>query len=355
PHQPTAEAQRLYNRGVDAMREGAFYRASKILQQVIQDDDRFALAHARLAEAWTELDSSDKAKDELIRATDLVPDRSILPPLDALRLQAVTNTVKREFAKAVEDYGVIASSAPITEKAYALVDLGRAYEKNEQSDKAIETYQAATQIDSRCASAFLRLGVILGRRARYADAIRSLDQAYGLFDLNTDIEGLIEVLLQRAVLLGQQSKVTDARAQLLLALEKSAALENKDKRIKVLLNLSNTEIIAGEAEHAKQYASQAVSLAQANGLDNLTMQGLIDIGNAFFIKGDFPETEKHFNEALRLAQLYKGKRSEARALLSLASLRSQQGDTDAAREYCQRALPFYQLGGYRKEVTQAYT
>ncbi len=355
PHQPTAEAQRLYNRGVDAMREGAFYRASKILQQVVQDDDRFALAHARLAEAWTELDSSDKAKDELIRATDLVPDRSVLAPLEAIRLQAVTNTVKREFAKAVEDYRVLSSSVPITEKAYALVDLGRAYEKNEQADKAIETYQAATQIDSRCASAFLRLGVILGRRAHYADAIRALDQAYGLFDLNTDIEGLIEVLLQRAVLLGQQSKVTEALAQLLLALEKSAALENNDKRIKVLLNLSNTEIIAGEAEQAKHYASQAVSLAQANGLDNLTMQGMIDIGNAFFIKGNFAEAEKNFNEALRLAQLYKGKRSEARALLSLASLRSQQGDADAAREYCQRALPFYQMGGYRKEVTQAYT
>ncbi|CAN5720990.1 hypothetical protein BH18ACI4_BH18ACI4_09110 [soil metagenome] len=355
PHQPNAEAQRLYNRGVDAMREGAFFRASKMLQQAIKEDNQFALAHARLAEAWTELDSSDKAKDELILATDLVPDRSVLLPLDALRLQAVSNTVKREFARAVEDYGAIASSAPTTEKAYALVDLGRAYEKNEQPDKAIETYQTATQIDSRCASAFLRLGVILGRRLRYADAATALDRAYVLFDLTTDIEGLIEVLLQRAVLLGQQGKVTDARAQLLLALEKSEALENKDKRIKVLLSLSNTEIIAGEAEQAKQYASQAVSLAQANGLDNLTMQGLIDIGNAFFIKGNFPEAEKSFKEALRLAQLYKGKRSEARALLSLASLRSQQGDSDAAREYCQLGLPFYQLGGYRKEMTQAYT
>jgi len=354
-HQPNPEVLRLYNRGVDAMREGAFFRASKILQQAVKEDEQFALAHARLAEVWTELDSSDKAKDELIRANDLVPDRSVLLPLDALRLQAVTNTVKREFAKAAEDYAAIVSSVSPTEKAYALVDLGRAHEKNERSDKAIEIYQSATKSDSRCASAFLRLGVILGRRSRYADANQALDQAYKLFDLNTDIEGLVEVLLQRAVLLGQQSKVTDARAQLLLALEKSVALENKDKRIKVLLNLSNTEIIAGDAEQANQYASQAVSLARANGLDNLTMQGMIDIGNSFFIRGNFPEAEKNFNEALRLAQLYKGQRSEARALLSLASLRSQQGESDAAREYCQRALPFYKLGGYVKEMTQAYT
>lgn len=354
PHQPTAEVQQLYNRAVDAMREGAFFRASKILQQTIQDDDRFALAHARLAEAWTELDSSDKAKDELIRATDLVPDRSVLPQIDGLRLQAVTNTVKRDFGKAVEDYRVLASSVPETEKAYALVDLGRAYEKYEKPDKAIETFQEATKVDSRYAAAFLRLGGVLGRRSRYGEANTALDRAYNLFDLSTDIEGLTEVLLQRAVLLGLQSKVMEARAQLLQALEKSAALENKDKRIKVLLNLSNTEIIAGEAEKAQLYSSQALDLARVNGLDNLMMQGLIDIGNAYFIKGNFPEAEKNFNEALRLAQLYKGKRSEARALLSLASLRSKQGDTDAARDFFQRALPFYEQGGYRKEVFQAY-
>lgn len=354
PHPPTAEAQRLYELAVNALREGAFFRASKILQQVVQEDSQFALAHARLAECWTELDSSDKAKDELIRANDLVPDRSILPQLDGLRLQAVTDTVKRDFAKAVEDYRALASSVPAAEKAYALVDLGRAYEKNEQSDKAIETYQEAANLNPHQAAAFLRLGIMLGRRGRNPEAKLALDQAYKLFDLGTEIEGLTEVLLQRAVMLGQEGNVTDARAQLLQALEKSAALENKDKRIKVLLNLSNTEIIAGNPDQAQQYSSQAVELAKANGLDSLTMQGIIDIGNVYLIKGNFPEAEKSFNEALRLAQLYKGRRSEARALLSLASLRSKQGDTDAARDFFQRALPFYEQGGYRKEVFQAY-
>jgi tetratricopeptide (TPR) repeat protein/tRNA A-37 threonylcarbamoyl transferase component Bud32 len=354
PYTPTAGGQHLYDRAVEAMREGAFFRASKMLQQVVQDEKEFALAHARLAECWTELDSSDKAKDELIRAKDLVPDRSILPTLDGLRLQAVTDTVQREFAKAVDDYAALASSVPATEKGYALVDLGRAYEKNEQSDKAIETYQQATTVDSRQAAPFLRLGVLLGRRSRYPEAYASLDQAYRLFDTGTEIEGLIEVLLQRAVVLGLEGKATDARSQLLAALEKSSALENKDKRIKVLLNLSNTEIIAGNPDQAQQYSSQAVELARANGLDNLTMQGMIDLGNAYLSKGNFIEAERNFSEALRLAELYKGARSKARALLSLASLRSQQGDTGAAREFFQRALPFYEQGGYRKEVFALY-
>lgn len=146
----------------------------------------------------------------------------------------------------------------------------------------------------------------------------------------------------------------EAEAQLQQALERSVALENKDQRIKTLQQLSNTFIIAGDPARAHQYSQQAMELAQASGMENLTTAGLIEIGNAYLIKGSFSDAEKNFTEALRLAQLYKGKYNEARALLSLASLRKQQEDPDAARDFVQRALPFYQQGGYGKQTSQAY-
>ncbi|HEV8587840.1 MAG TPA: tetratricopeptide repeat protein [Pyrinomonadaceae bacterium] len=353
-HVPKPEAQRLYDKAVEAMRESAYFRASKILGQAVQEDDEFALAHARLAECWTELDSSDKAQSELIRTLTLVPDPSVLPQVDSLRLQAVTKTVQRDFTKAVDDYRALVSAVPANEKAFSLFDLGRAYERSEQPSKAIESYQQATQLDSRRPAAFLRLGVMFGRSAKYAEAYSAFDQAYNLFDTDTNIEGVTEVLLQRGVVLGLQGKSSEARAALLQALEKSAVLENKDKRIKVLLNLSNTELFAGNVDQAQQYSKQGVDLAKANGLDNLTMQGLIDIGNSYLNKGQFVLAEQNFNEALRLAELYKGERSRSRALLSMASLRSQQGDITGARDFFQRALPFYERGGYRKEIFQAY-
>jgi len=353
-HQPTAEAQRLYDLAVDSLREGAFFKSSKILQQAVQDDDRFALAHARLAEAWTELDFSDKAKDELIRANDLVPNRAALPQLDALRLQAISDTVKRDFAKAVEDYRTLALTVPDAEKAYALVDLGRACEKNEQPDKAIESYQEATKRNAHYAAAFLRLGVVLRRSQRFNDADTAFDRAHKLFDISNEIEGIAEVLYQRGFLLSQQGKVVEAQAQLQQALERSVALENKDQYIKILQQLSNTFIVAGDAAKAQEYSQQAMKLAQANGMENLTTAGLIEIGNVYLNKANFAEAEKNFNEALHLAQLNKGKYNEARALLSLASLHKQQNDPDAARDYVQRALPFYQQGGYRKQTSQAY-
>ena len=90
----------------------------------------------------------------------------MLDETDAIRLQAITDTVKRDFPVAVEGYRQLSTRVPEAEKAFALVDLGRAYEKNEQLDKAIESYQQATLRNDRYAAAFLRLGVALGRQSK---------------------------------------------------------------------------------------------------------------------------------------------------------------------------------------------
>src|SRR5215212_3932705 len=55
-HRPAPEVARLYEQGVEAMREGSYYKASGLLTQAVEKDDKFALAHARLAEALLEVD-----------------------------------------------------------------------------------------------------------------------------------------------------------------------------------------------------------------------------------------------------------------------------------------------------------
>ena len=349
PYDPKPEAKRLYDQAVDALRQGAFFKSSKILQQAVLDDDRFALAHARLAEADMELDNSDHAKDQLIRANDLAKNIA-LPEVDTIRLQAITDTVKRDFAAAVNDYQQIVAKVSRNEQAYALVDLGRAYEKNEQWDKAIGSYQQASQFDSHYAAAFLRLGVALQHDQKYDDAEAAFAQASKLFDVSNEVEGTTEVLYQRGILLNRQGKLSQAEAAFQEALQRSEALANNDQRIRTLQQLSYVSVMAGNVERARAYSQQALELARNNNMENLTTGGLVDIGNSFFVKGDYADAEKNYYEALRLAQLFKGKYNEARALLALASARRAQDDPDTARDYAQRSLAFFQQGGYGKQV-----
>ena len=184
PYTPAAEAQRWYLVGTTALRDGAFYQASQALQRAISADDNYMLAHARLAEALVELDYVDQAKDELLRVN--AADRATLPKVDALYLDAITATARQDSAKAVELYKQIVNEVPDAEKAYVLVDLGRAYENNNDVKAAIESYKEASNRNSQYATAYLHLGIVYGQKGE-------LDQALAVFQTGgVDLPGARE-------------------------------------------------------------------------------------------------------------------------------------------------------------------
>jgi len=352
PHQPNADAQRFYETGANALRAGSFFQASKALSLAIASDDQFALAHARLAEAWMELDYSDRAKDELLRVGELSPNRSLFTPVEALYLDAITATVRRDFPRAITAYAEIARLQP--DQSYVYVDRGRAYEKNNQLDKAIESYTTATSKDSQNATAFLRLGVLQGRKHNLAEAGTAFDKADTIYQALGNVEGRAEVALQRGVLLNDiAGKVLEARAQLEQAREIAKVVTNTYQQIKILFQLSSVAIKEAQTDQAQQYAREAVQLAQANQMESLIARGNIEIGNVYLGRGNYNDAENYFQQALEAAQHYGGRQNEARARLSLASLYIQRGETDRGLGFEEQALAFYQPGGYRTETSQA--
>jgi serine/threonine protein kinase/uncharacterized protein HemY len=349
PHKPTAEAERWYKAGTNALLDGAYYQASMALERAVEADDKFALAHARLADAWTELDYPDKAKDELLRVATL--ERSTLSQSDALYLEAITATVTRDFGRALASYQELARISPDQPQVY--VDLGRAYEKSDEIKKAIESYVEATNRDAQYATAFLRVGILYGRQQELASATAAFEKAETLYQALGNVEGRAEVLYQRGLLLDNIGKVVEARDQLRRALDMARTINNQSQQIKVLLQLSSVSYSGGDTAQAQQYAREAVDLAQANGMENLTARGLVDLGGAFLAHGNYNEAEKYYKQALEFAQRYKARRNEARALFMLGSLRIQQGNPDEALRYLEPALAFYRQGGYRKEASLA--
>lgn len=353
PPEPAPEAKRLYQAGTNALRNGSYLNATKMFQQAIRIESRFPLAHARLAEAWMELDYEDRATEEMLRVTELAPDLSRLPPLDMLYLQAIGATVRRNFKGAVENLEEIVRQVPETEKTSAYFDLGRAYERLRDVDKAVETFEEVTRRDGQAAAAYLRLGGLYGRRQEEAKAVAAFDKAHALYNAQGNVEGTAEVFYQRGAFLNLVDKLPEAQEQLRHALDQSITTGNKSQQIKTLLQLAGICYSAGETLRAEEYSTRAMTLATAEQLDNLTTTGLVDIGNAFFLRGEYGEAEKRFQQALQIARANKGKRGEARALLSLGSLLVQQGDGAKALSYLEPALAFYRQGNFRRETLQA--
>jgi tetratricopeptide (TPR) repeat protein/predicted Ser/Thr protein kinase len=350
-HKPSPEAAKLFDRGVDFMRDGAYWQASKALARAVEEDDKYALAHARLAEAWTELDYLDKANYELVRVAQLVPDRTVLPERERLYLDAVTSTATRDFAQARKAYEEIARQTP--KEAYVYVDLGRACEKAEDAKCAGDNYVMATQLDSTYATAYLRVGTLYTRQQEYQSAASAFEKAESIYANTGVAEGRAEVLYRRGYMLRAVGKNSEARAQLQQSLDLSLANGYETQQINALLQLSAVASNENDAKGAQGYAREAFGLAQAKGMENLVALSLVDLGTTYYAHGEHAEAEKYLKQGLDFAERNHAQRVRAKALINLGGVYIQQGKADEGVRYVEQALAFYQPGGYRQEAQRA--
>jgi serine/threonine protein kinase/Tfp pilus assembly protein PilF len=353
PHEPSQDAKRWYETGTNALRDGAYFQASKALEQAVAADDNYAPAHARLAEALMELDNLSRAQEEMLRATTLARDSSALTQMDALYVDAITASVRRDFKSAIKSYTEISQLLP--HEAHVYVDLGRAHENNEDTKNAIESYIKATNLDQQYATPFLRLGILYGRQLEQASARGTFDKAEQIYQATGNVEGRAEVAFQRGALSLQLRKMDEGGAQLQEALDLARVAKSLPQQIKTMLQLVYVYQSQGKSDQAQQMANDAVNLAQANGMENLTVRGLVDLGAVFFQRKDYPQAEKYFQQALEQARRSRSERNAARASFMLGQLRIMQGKVDEGVASVEEALKFYEKGNFRQEASRALT
>ena len=206
---------------------------------------------------------TDRAREELLQAMALLPDRSNLSAAESNYVDAVAATLGRNFKTAIDKYSLIVELGCETRnKSAAYVDLGRAYEKNEDLDRAIESYVKATQLDPQSAAAFLRSGILYGRRQQLPKANDAFSKAEDIYQAMSSQEGLAEVHYQRGSLLARIRKLPEAKAQLERSLAMSRASSSEYQAIRTSLQLSNVYYAMGDSNQAKAIAADAVKAAQ---------------------------------------------------------------------------------------------
>ena len=353
-YKPSPAALEWYERGTDGLRNGAYHQASKALAQAIAIDPNYALARARLAQAWTELDYIDKAKDELLAVNSLTRDGSAISPKDALYLDAITATVRRDFKEAVKAYSSIAELSP--EESQVYVDLGYAYENDGKTDKALENYLKAIPLNNgQYATAYLRAGIVYNRRQDRKSATEMFDKAEQLYRAGSNNEGVNEVLRARGTLYRELGKYEEARAQFQQCLDAARAMGIESQQINALIELSYLASTQGKVAEAENYAQQAVTFAQQRQLENLAAAGLLELGNAYLIQQDNAKAEHYFTQAIQLARANKGKVREAQGMSNLGGVYIATLRVDEGMQLVQQALNFFQQGNYPRSVSFCLT
>jgi serine/threonine protein kinase/tetratricopeptide (TPR) repeat protein len=347
---PTPAAKQLYEKGLAALREGSYFKASKLFERALAIDDKFVLAHARLAEAYAELDYPDRAKDQMLSASRIVTDLSMLDRTSALSYGAIQASVTRDFTAAIKSYEELSRLNSNDDAAYQ--DLARAYANYDETDRAIEQYSKASSLNSANPAPLLRLGVLYGRRQDLTKSNAALDKADGLYKDDQNFEGNAEVAYQRGYLLNQISKIPEAREAAQHSLEVAKLAGNQYQEVRALLLLSAVSYSSGDTAGAQPLVTQALELARANDMEDMATQGLLDLSNASLLRQGFDDAERYARQGLDLAQRYKEKGNEARANLLLGSIYIQQEDVDKGKTFIDLALNFYKPSNYRREVSR---
>jgi tetratricopeptide (TPR) repeat protein len=343
-HRPPAAALRWYEQGTRALRDGTLFTAMKEFDAAVRLDPGFALAHARLAEAAVDLDYSDKAKSEMLRASPALHS-FFLSGEEKLRLEAVYFVLMKDFRQAAAKYKELAAKVPSSERAAVLVDLGRAYESGGKFKEALESYSESIALDDQFAAAFLRRAMLEGKQRMNANAASDFDSAEQLYQTENNAEGITEVSYQRALLLRQTGKLADARIPTEKALEMARNNRDEYHQIKALLMLSYLLYNSGDTDGGERRAREATEMAQQAGIESLSASGLVDIGSSLFFKGDNAAAEPYLRNAAETARRFEDVPIEAQAEVVLEQVLVKLGRPDEALAVSKQAmLHFEQVG-----------
>lgn len=350
-YQPVPEARMWYEKGERVLNDGLFFAAKNCFEQAIAADNNFAMAHARRAEALYELGYTETAREERERTNEIISSNKIsLSPQDNLRLQAINKTILFEFDSAAKKYQELLDYTADSDKAQVYLDLGRAYERNENLPEAMESFRKALTYNADLAPANLRLGILYGRQQEFEKSSSFFSVAERFYKIQNNSEGEIEVSYQRGLLLSTRGDATQAQTEIGNSLKKAEINEIPYQQIKCLLLMSRILRSSGKTGESLSFANQAVSSARQNNIDYLNAQSLLELGTVYFFLNKYEEAKNNYEEALRLARQYKATVVEKRVLLQFGAINVRRHQADEALNFVNQVQSFFEKGGYKKDM-----
>ena len=356
-YHPGPEALSQYDNGLSLIRQGNYAEATRVLQAALSHDKRFVMAHARLAEAWYNLDFQGSAQQELLIA---LPERGRLSALDRKYLDAIHATVTGDSPGALEDYRKILDDLPSSKKSSGYVDLGMAYERAGDIPHSLDSYSQAAALDGNNPAAYMHTGILQSRLHHPQQGEQAFARAQAIFGSEVDSfgragnpEGLAELDYERGYAANDRGDSKDAEPLLELSRDEAAKIPSIQLEIRALTQLSSAESMLSQDERAVSDAERAIGLARDNQLGSWAAAALVRLANAQRFQGHLNDAEQPLQEAMQILRQSSQPRIEALANSTLASLMSQEHLWDKVAEPAQAALDYYKKNGFSEGATGA--
>jgi len=340
------EAAQHYSEGLELLRGFDAQAALEVLEQAVEADPDFALAHAALSEAWTALGYDLRAEESARRAYELAGE---LPEVDQRLIEGRYHEASAQWRKAIEtyqalwrvfpdsvDYGLRLAGAQITagRGREALATLERLHELPPPAgeDPRIDLMEgrAAYELfdyerDLAAAGRAERKGRELGARILVAEALQLRGQA----------------LMQLARIEEAEDALSDAERLFTEAGDRGKVAEVLDTR-------GVLRFLEGDLDRAEELMRQGLEIHQRTGNRKAVSVVLNHLALVEHIRGELAEARRLLAEAVEIAREIADRNAEAQYLDTTAWVALHQGELEEARELANRELALYRQIGSRE-------
>jgi len=326
-----------YSKGLDLAFTGAYLEAAEAFEKAISDDEDFAIAYARAADAYMELGYDDRAEELAAAAVEkLVKNMDRVPPSDRTYIMATQAAVTYNTDQAVESYSEFIAEYPDDPEGY--LRLALVYMDVSEWDLAADNLRKALEIDPKAGSVRYELGRVLIYQNDLDAALMEFAQALTYYRDIGNREGEARVLNAMAVAHRRKNEIDKA----IEFLEASIAIKEELGDLRgIAVSLGNLGLIyqtAGDADRALEVLNRSLEIRREIGDQGGIAHTLNKIGQVYQSYGRYDEALFHFQRSYEIREEIGSKHLMASSLSDMGNIYALMGDYDKAAEMDSMAL-----------------
>ncbi len=342
------EANRLYSEGLTKLRSHHALEARDLLVQAVAADPDYALAHAALSRARSELGHDDKARESARHALELAED---LPRASSLAIEGRFHEVMGRWHKAVDTYQNLRELNP--DDVDTILRLAEAQQRGGRGREAIATIESLRGLPAP-ASDDPRIDLAEASvRASQSDYRGSIEAAERAILKGTENEAWIvvaEAELRRWRPLRGLGRRDEAEDALEEARRLFAAAGDRAKVAEALSGIALLLEDRGLLARAERLYRQALEIHRLIGNQRGIAECLNYIADLIVDRGELKEAKEMVDQAIDAAREMGDREGEAKYLDTMTWVLLRLGDLTAAAERARGILALSQEIGQREEV-----
>ena len=291
------QALRAYQTALNLLRQGANQAAIPFFREATAQDPDFALAYAKLAESYLNVEDHQLAAVAIQRA-QILSRAAPLPLAERYQIHALSAQSNHDYETAAKVYGELADLYPNDpdirlSRARVLEELG-------QFPEALEAYQGVVESAPGYGAGLLGLARVQLLTGRGNEAIDSADAALksGQFEDDPESLGLIHSIM--GIAYRDTGRLGQATDHLSLALDFRHQAGDRRGEANTLTNLAAIYEQRGQIDRALSAEGQALAIARQIGNRIQESTTLYNMGLTYKFAGRLDEALQAFRESLQI-------------------------------------------------------